>query len=147
MCFLLSPKGYEYYIYDSDEEKSHRDVPQTRTPDREIQTNPRADVYPEATENILSEKDFANLNPKPRLRNEGTKILSFGSPTQIAGQFVAHLQNEESTTIAKFYILPEMENSFITLNTAIELSLFQNKSGAEFSRNKKKENTHRPITI
>ena len=69
----------------------------------------RAYIHPKATENILSEKDFANLDPKTRLRNEGTKILISGSPTQIARQFVAHLQNAENTTIAKFYILPSTE--------------------------------------
>ena len=101
----------------------------------------RAYIHPKATENILSEKDFANLDPKPKLRNEGTKILIFGSPTQIAGQFVAHLQNAENTTIAKFYILPSTEDSFITLNTGIELSLFQNTSRAESSKTENEEDT------
>ena len=100
----------------------------------------RAHIYPEATANILSERDYENLNPKPKLRNEETEIsIIFGFPTQIVGQFVARLQNEDSTTIADFYILPNTINSIITLNVAKQLSLSEKTTRAEFPR-KEREN-------
>ena len=103
----------------------------------------RAHIYPTATVNILSEKDYENLNPKPKLKNEETEILIFGFPTQIAGQFVARLENEDSTAIADFYILPDTKNSIITLNTATKLSLLEETTTrAEFPRNERKDDTH-----
>ena len=102
----------------------------------------RAHIYPTATVNILSERDYENLNPKPKLRNEETETpIIFGFPTLIVGQFVARLQNEDSTTIADFYILPDTINSIITLNVAKKLSLLEKTTRAEFPRKERENDT------
>ena len=97
----------------------------------------RAHIYPTSTVNVLSEKDYENLDPKPELKNQETEILIFGFPTLIVGQFVARLENEDKSTIADFFILPDTKNSIITLDVAKKLSLLETR--AEFPR-KEREN-------
>ena len=83
----------------------------------------RIQTHQKATVNILSEQDYHNLNPKPRLWKPTTKMETSLVPVVTIGETRALLHTQSTKTIAIFHIIAGTTKSVLNLRTAQELAI------------------------
>ena len=74
---------------------------------------------PLAAENILSEKDFGKLHPRPKLKLTPLKAFI----DNIIGEFRTYVENQNNTCVEIFYVKIGAESSILSWDVAKNLSL------------------------
>ena len=85
-----------------------------------------------ATVNLISEKDFENLSPQPKLEDSQTKIYAYGNktPIQVRGRFKSYLHAGDATCQATVHVVAGVEGPILSWETCKTLGLLKTGSDA-----------------
>lgn len=80
-----------------------------------------------ATVNILSQKDFHNLKPKPQLTDTNTKVYPYmtAKPLDLCGKFRANVASDHGASEETFYVAKGSSSSILSWMTSQKLNLIK----------------------